>query len=569
MSNAGHKGPQQQNPENLAKTKPQRVVTVPRAGSGSHAAAGVPRPTRSAEHAATSAADATLRVENAAPQSAREPASGASRDASASGAVRRAPPPPPKRAPRASAPSESQLDLSVGARTQVAEAMLAPPAALEPMPPAPAAQPPAMAAVEPLAAHTAPSAATPDASGVSEHALSALAVPSSPAQSEQLEQSEQLAPPAQPAQSAQLAQPEQPEQPVQSEQFAPARAPLDSEATPAPSVTRRPPAPPNAASARVGGKRRIVAIGAALLGVAGALALWSLRHGAAQQSAPLASAALSAADGAPARAAAASLQRPEPASAAPAAPAPAPSEPAPATAAPSEPAPAAPAPEPPAAAANSAPKASALAAPFLDGSEAKAPSCDELLAGAPANPQGKPAYDFVRSGRQLLVRGDLDASQRAFCQAARVPGADSTVMIELAQLLLLRRDGAAAVEWAERALSLEPRSARALNVLGDAQIRAGDEDAARRAWLRAAGGALDDAAAARVMAQRDFAEAERCARSDPARAERLLRRVVALEPQNALAQARLGSALTRLGFAKSGELWTRRANELAARASAR
>jgi Flp pilus assembly protein TadD len=51
---------------------------------------------------------------------------------------------------------------------------------------------------------------------------------------------------------------------------------------------------------------------------------------------------------------------------------------------------------------------------------------------------------------------------------------------------------------------------------------------------------------------------------DPARAERLLRKVIAFQPENAEAHTKLGLALTRLGFAASSEAWTRRGAELSA-----
>ncbi|MFZ5896038.1 MAG: tetratricopeptide repeat protein [Myxococcota bacterium] len=198
-----------------------------------------------------------------------------------------------------------------------------------------------------------------------------------------------------------------------------------------------------------------------------------------------------------------------------------------------------------------------------DGSEATAPTCDELLASVSPGSDKKWGFDHVRDARRALVRGDVDGSQRAFCQASRAGNADAVVAFELAQLLLLRRDASAAAEWARRAAHVEPQSARVLGLLGDALVRTGNLDEARKAWLASAKlGETDQAGIAR-MAQQTFDAAEGALKErDFPRAERLLRRVIALQPENARAHAKMGIALTKLGFAKSAEAWSQRATEL-------
>jgi Flp pilus assembly protein TadD len=199
-----------------------------------------------------------------------------------------------------------------------------------------------------------------------------------------------------------------------------------------------------------------------------------------------------------------------------------------------------------------------------DGSETKAPSCDDLLAPDSVG-QNEAWADSIGVARRALVRGDMDGSQRAFCKALRAENTDATASFELAQLLLLRRDGAAAVDWARKAAALEGNSTRVLNLLGDALVRTANVDEARNAWLGAAKVDENDASAVARLAQGllDAADASLKER-DPARAERLLRRVIALQPENAQAFAKLASALTRLGFARSASAWSERAAELAA-----
>jgi hypothetical protein len=159
-----------------------------------------------------------------------------------------------------------------------------------------------------------------------------------------------------------------------------------------------------------------------------------------------------------------------------------------------------------------------------DGSESTAPTCDELLAGGSAD-RRHTWSDHFRAARGALIRGDLDASQRAFCRATGATSAPATVSLELAQLLLLRRDAIAASSWIEQAAHLAPDSARILELKGDAAVRTGNLEEARSAWLRAAGLSADDSAGIDRMLRRVRADADASLRArDPRRAERLLRR---------------------------------------------
>ena len=191
-----------------------------------------------------------------------------------------------------------------------------------------------------------------------------------------------------------------------------------------------------------------------------------------------------------------------------------------------------------------------------DGSEATAPTCDALLRGVPAGAGERTTSARISEARRALVRGDVDASQGAFCHVVSAGAADATVLSEFAQLLLLRRDGKAAAEWAKQAARVEP-SSRNLGLLGDALIRAGDLEGARDAWLASAKIAKGDAAAIGKMLNSTLADARASLQHrDAARADRLLRRVLAFDPQNATARTEIAVALTRLGFRKSAELWS-------------
>jgi hypothetical protein len=197
-----------------------------------------------------------------------------------------------------------------------------------------------------------------------------------------------------------------------------------------------------------------------------------------------------------------------------------------------------------------------------DGSESTAPTCDELLAGGSSD-RRHTWSDHFRAARGALIRGDLDASQRAFCRATGATSAPATVSLEFAQLLLLRRDAIAASSWIEQAAHLAPDSTRILELKGDTAVRTGNLEEARSAWLRAAGLSADDDAGIDRMLRRVRADADASLRArDPRRAERLLRRVLAFRPNDAAAHSKLAIALTKLGFPDSAELWFRRSAEL-------
>lgn len=199
-----------------------------------------------------------------------------------------------------------------------------------------------------------------------------------------------------------------------------------------------------------------------------------------------------------------------------------------------------------------------------------APSCEALLEGVPPENDNKWSAEHVLAARRALVRGDVEGSQRAYCQALRARENDATAAVELAQVLLLRRDATAAARWAEQAARLEPSSARVLALLGDTAVRTGDLDGARAAWLKSAKLTAEDGPGIERMVESTLEAAERSLKErDPARAERLLRRAVVFQPENGPAHANMALVLTQLGFAESAALWSKRAAELATGGTAR
>jgi cytochrome c-type biogenesis protein CcmH/NrfG len=197
-----------------------------------------------------------------------------------------------------------------------------------------------------------------------------------------------------------------------------------------------------------------------------------------------------------------------------------------------------------------------------DGANKPAPTCDALLADT--RPQrGNMLGAAVEQGQianKALVRGNLDEAQRAFCKAVRWDSSNVQRHLDLAQLLMLRRDGAATIEWSKKALALDPDNKRAFALLGDGYARTGDRDAAIQAWLKSLG--LNDAGPKQieVIAQRAVHEADTSFnRGDVARAERFYRRAILSQPDNAVAAAGLAQALLLIGEPGPAAKWAERA----------
>src|SRR6185503_6158662 len=110
-------------------------------------------------------------------------------------------------------------------------------------------------------------------------------------------------------------------------------------------------------------------------------------------------------------------------------------------------------------------------------------SCESVVGATAGQRLPGAAYDAIRTGRREIVRGDLKAAHRAYCHAVGLDPGNITAIVELARVLLMRGDGASAVEWAKKGLSQSPNDVTLKSLLGDSLARVGDEDGARNAWL--------------------------------------------------------------------------------------
>ncbi|HEX6275870.1 MAG TPA: tetratricopeptide repeat protein [Polyangiaceae bacterium] len=196
------------------------------------------------------------------------------------------------------------------------------------------------------------------------------------------------------------------------------------------------------------------------------------------------------------------------------------------------------------------------------------PSCRETLGQAFVEKlDAAGAASESRFGHRALVRGDLAAAQSAFCKAVLWDGKALERRLNLANLYLLRRDGTQALEAAERALELDPKNRRALELQADAWARLGNLAEARRAYVAAEQRPELHEDAARWLVRRDLDAAERSLSArDYARAERLFLRVVVFEPEHEVAALGIATCLRKLDDHTGAEAWTRRAEALAKRA---
>ncbi len=197
-----------------------------------------------------------------------------------------------------------------------------------------------------------------------------------------------------------------------------------------------------------------------------------------------------------------------------------------------------------------------------DESGTVAPTCAAMLDPLNLDEGNFPgaAYEQQVTGAKALVQGKVDDAELAYCKAVRWDSKNPQTHIDLAQLFLIRKDGAAAAEEARNAVELDPNSGRAQSLLGDGLVRIGDHQGARQAWLLAAGVDPKDPAKFKALINRNLHEAEASLKKrDVSRAERFFRRAIVLEPDSLEASRGLAAALNQLGDGAAAVRWAQRA----------
>ncbi len=212
---------------------------------------------------------------------------------------------------------------------------------------------------------------------------------------------------------------------------------------------------------------------------------------------------------------------------------------------------------------SSATEASPAGVPWTAQGDASTESCQTLARLEPGAPKGFLYQRAVQTGQAELIRGNLKAAHVAFCQASLIGQPTSTVLLGLTQVLLMQSDLDQALESVDRLLQLKPHSARALDLRGDILIRMGHVDEARKAWFRAAGASRESELLISNLLRANRSGVDAALKvGDLARAERRLRRVIALDPKDADACAELASTLFKSGQASAATHWLAYAESL-------
>ncbi len=208
------------------------------------------------------------------------------------------------------------------------------------------------------------------------------------------------------------------------------------------------------------------------------------------------------------------------------------------------------------------PELATITSSELDGSLRTVPTCVETLGNAKVEPSADEAEVMlvVLRAEKALRFGNVKGAHAVFCRAVAMAPENFRATFGLAQLLLIRRDAAAAVNWAKRAAALPSEyKRRALNVQADALVRLGRQDEARALWLEAATIAEPTPTQLDAYVNKTRVMAGRALKSrDYNRAERLYRRVLAFDPDSRQTQRKLAMALERLGEVDAARYWARK-----------
>ena len=183
----------------------------------------------------------------------------------------------------------------------------------------------------------------------------------------------------------------------------------------------------------------------------------------------------------------------------------------------------------------SAPAPTSTANPFLT-TDAHLPGCEQLAAGitpATNNPAGE-ASTAWKIARQAIVKGDLTTANQKMCEAVTLHP-ESAALEGLALLYVTRNSPSEALKWVQRAETVRPGQMETRNLLGDVYSQLGDSEKALEAWLLALKVKPEETERRQMIAKNDTSVGRGYLRQgDVPHAERLLRRAVTLDPNNAL-----------------------------------
>lgn len=193
--------------------------------------------------------------------------------------------------------------------------------------------------------------------------------------------------------------------------------------------------------------------------------------------------------------------------------------------------------------------------PWLDRPATSTPSCDSLASARPG-PKGFLLQQAMKQGQRELVRGNVKEAHTAFCEAMLLGTPHDTILMGLTQVLLLQSDTDTALGSIDQLLARKPTDRPALELRGDILIRLGRADEAREAWYRAAGASRASASLIDNLRRLNRTDAAKALKAgDLGRADRLWRRVIALDVHDVAACAELAAVLARNGEVAAARRW--------------
>jgi tetratricopeptide (TPR) repeat protein len=192
--------------------------------------------------------------------------------------------------------------------------------------------------------------------------------------------------------------------------------------------------------------------------------------------------------------------------------------------------------------------------------------CDSLLNAPRSHFTSKPRWQgkalWKKSRHQLLI-GNKETSNVLMCQAALVDPVGKA-SVGLGNYYLSLRSLDEAKSWAEYGIEHRGKHARtSKELLGDVLSQMGDVEGAKRMWLETMQVESDDVITLRTVSRSLTRNASQARQGgDHPLAERLLRRAVLLDEENADAASLLAASLFKNAQAGLAERWAKHALKL-------
>jgi Flp pilus assembly protein TadD len=195
------------------------------------------------------------------------------------------------------------------------------------------------------------------------------------------------------------------------------------------------------------------------------------------------------------------------------------------------------------------------AIPWDDLPQASAKGCEEL-ASVEKGPKGFLLQRAVTNAQRALLKGDAAAAHASFCTAAHLGIPSDAVLLGLTQVLLMQSDLTGALKMVDELLTRAPANKQALEWRGDILIRMGRVDEAREAWVKSAGAThASKLLIANLLRASDLDEKTALRSGDLSRADRMLRRSIALTSGDPAHCRELMAVLTKSGHTAAAERW--------------